>query len=384
MNYKTRLVIASCLPVIALVAAALTFGLMYFQKSLYAEKQGNLRSTALAALTLYMSHGYGDFARKSDGNIWRGMNFNISEETDMVDDLTRQTDVNITFFFGDTAVMTSMQDTAGNRLIGMKAAPEVIEHTLGEGAHLWFKEILIGHTQCQAYVIPIRQESNNDIVGAIMASQSAAGFRATIRNYIASDLASSFVIMFLAIGYICLFAGRFSKEFSDVQKKSREDQLTGLYNKMSFESAAHSALSTRTESEIVALFIIDFDNFKHVNDSYGHQAGDEALKGFGEILKHAFRSSDIIGRVGGDEFMVLMTHMNADGLPRVEKIASDIRERLSKLTVSEVNGFSCSIGIATDTIGYDFALLYTIADTALYEAKKRGKDCFVRMDANNL
>ncbi|MBR4383701.1 MAG: hypothetical protein IKP64_09110, partial [Selenomonadaceae bacterium] len=72
MNYSTKLLIASCIPIMVFAVIALTIGFMQFRDSLYDEKQGNLKSTALAALALYSSHGYGDYGRKPDGHVWRG------------------------------------------------------------------------------------------------------------------------------------------------------------------------------------------------------------------------------------------------------------------------------------------------------------------------
>ncbi|MBR3457275.1 MAG: hypothetical protein IKH16_03875, partial [Selenomonadaceae bacterium] len=99
MKFRTKLLSVNCIPLVLLTVISLALGIMQFQTSLYTEREGNLRSTALAAMTLYSSQGYGDYSRRDDGKVWRGLNQNISEKTSIVDDLKRQTGVDITFFF---------------------------------------------------------------------------------------------------------------------------------------------------------------------------------------------------------------------------------------------------------------------------------------------
>ena len=384
MKYNTKLLIANCIPIIVFAIISLIIGFTQFRSSLYSEKQGHLKSTALAALALYSSHGYGDYGRKDDGNVWRGMNFNVSEETSVVDDLKQQTNVDITFFFEDTPEMTSVLDEKGQRFVDTTAISHIKDYTLNRGSQLWCRSIKINGKQCQAYVIPIRQSSNNEVTGALMASQSADGFNNAIRNYILTTVAIMLIILFGVFLFIHWYVGRFSQEFYEVTDKSKRDLLTGLYNKRSFEEEVKNAIATKHKDDVSVLLILDFDNFKHVNDNYGHQVGDEVLKAFGHILVRAFRTKDIIGRIGGDEFMVFMTDMAENDVKRAEVISSEILQELYNLQVGPAQHFSCSIGIGTDSTGYDFKNLYLLADNALYESKKRGKACFFRYSSSEI
>ena len=157
MKYSTKLLIASCIPIMVFAVISLTIGFVQFRDSLYDEKQGNLKSTALAALALYSSHGYGDYGRKPDGHVWRGMNFNVSDETEIVDDLKKQTNVDVTFFFEDASEMTSITDKDGNRSVETSALDHIKNYTLTRGSQLWCRNVKINGQTCQAYVIPIRQ-----------------------------------------------------------------------------------------------------------------------------------------------------------------------------------------------------------------------------------
>ena len=378
MNFRTKLLGLNFIPLLVFVIISLALGITQFRSAIYVEKEGNLRSVALAALTLYSSQGYGDYRRREDGNVWRGMNTNISERTAIVDDLKRQTEVDITFFFEDRAVMTSIMDRDGDRCLGMIANPAVDTYILGEGKQLWCRSIKINGKTCQAYIIPIRQESDGSVAGALMASQSADEFNAIIGQYILITLIVMLLVLVAVSFFVYWHTEWFAQKFSEITDRSRQDLLTGLCNKLTFENDAIQALSEKKPEETVALLIFDFDNFKHVNDNFGHQTGDEALKAFANILLRAFRSSDIIGRVGGDEFMAFMDGLNAESVKRAEEIAQEVQQELNSLKLGDAGPFSCSIGIGTDETGYDFPKLYQLADSALYEAKKRGKACFVR------
>ncbi len=386
MKYSTKLLLANCIPIIIFSIMSLIFGFIQFRSSLYEEKEGNLKSTALAALALYSSHGYGDYGRKSDGDVWRGMNFNISEETAVVDELKDQTNVDITFFFEDIPEMTSILNEEGKRFVETTAIESIRNYTLTQGAQLWCRNVKINGKICQAYIIPIRQDSNNEITGALMASQSSNKFNAAIRNYILTTVAVMIFILFGVFLFIRWHVDMFSQEFYEITDKSKRDLLTGLYNKRSFEEEVQKAIKNKNDDDVSVLLIFDFDNFKHINDHYGHQTGDEVLKAFGHILTRAFRTKDIIGRIGGDEFMVYMPEMEENFLERADEIAQEILYELRILKIGEAEKFSCSIGIGTDSNGYDFKGLYLLADNALYESKKRGKACYVRYssDLNNL
>ena len=383
MKYSTKMLIANSIPIIVFAVISLIFGFMQFQSSLYTEREGNLKSTALAALALYSSHGYGDYGRKDDGKVWRGMNFNVSEETSVVDDLKKQTNVDITFFFKDVPEMTSIFDNDGLRRVDTEALELIKENTLQSGTQLWCKSTKINGVRCQAFIIPIRQSSDNSVTGAIMASQSLEGFENTIRDYILTTMGVMLVVLAAAGVFINWCVNRFSQEFYAVTDKSKRDLLTSLLNKKSFEEETVNAIATKDPNDVSVLLIFDFDNFKHVNDHYGHQIGDEVLKAFANILVRTFRAKDIIGRIGGDEFMVFMPGMTKETLRRSEEISQEILKALDDLEVGPASHFSCSIGIGTDASGYQFAQLYMLADEALYESKERGKACYVRFAAED-
>ncbi len=154
-------------------------------------------------------------------------------------------------------------------------------------------------------------------------------------------------------------------------KKGETDLLTGLLNKISFEERCKDYLDSRMIGAKVTMFIFDLDDFKHVNDNYGHQTGDKVLKTFAGLLKGYFHPDDIIGRVGGDEFMVLVLGDMPDGFVNIR--CKNLIQELKATKIDDAVGISCSIGVVEDTQKKNFQELYEIADKELYLAKQGGK-----------
>ena len=143
MKFKQKMLTLCCIPLLFLTVLSLIIGLVQFRSGMYAQTKSRLKSGALAAMSLYTSQGYGDYDLKADGNVWRGMNFNVSQESSVVDDLKEQTGIDITFFYQDTAAMTSVCSEDGKRWNGMKAGENIKKYTLEQGAQLWYRNIEI-------------------------------------------------------------------------------------------------------------------------------------------------------------------------------------------------------------------------------------------------
>jgi diguanylate cyclase (GGDEF)-like protein len=156
------------------------------------------------------------------------------------------------------------------------------------------------------------------------------------------------------------------------------DPLTGLPNRRAIEAwAAHELPAAVRHSFTFFVVLIDLDHFKRVNDAHGHDAGDAVLKAFGEILKTNTRSSDISGRIGGEEFLHVITHADEAHLPMiVERTRSKLMAKTFEFSGSVVT-VTASFGVA-GIRGVDdapsFADLINRADRALYRAKQLGRN----------
>jgi diguanylate cyclase (GGDEF)-like protein/PAS domain S-box-containing protein len=154
------------------------------------------------------------------------------------------------------------------------------------------------------------------------------------------------------------------------------DPLTDMYNRRRFEEALehHLQLAKRYDSTGALLFL-DLDQFKYVNDSLGHQAGDLFLKGMSAMLSQRLRKSDIIARLGGDEFAILLPNTT---LEQARTVAEDIRKsvrRHSQLIAGQPVSITCSVGVAMfPEHGVTAEELLSRADLAMYQAKEHGRN----------
>lgn len=165
-----------------------------------------------------------------------------------------------------------------------------------------------------------------------------------------------------------------TREVSDIKSKSYQDALTGLWNRAYTENAVNEMISQGKKG---ALFMLDMDNFKAVNDNYGHIAGDETLKIFAGTLKKFAGEGDVLCRIGGDEFMIFVKDVTKKSElgSRAADIISDFQKKFAALSFE--TECSVSIGIAqTPEDGLEFNKLYNSADKALYYVKQNGKNAY--------
>ncbi len=158
----------------------------------------------------------------------------------------------------------------------------------------------------------------------------------------------------------------------NIIERAETDSLTGLLNRVTFEERFARRIGKRKPGTVSALFIIDLDGFKLVNDRFGHAVGDQTLIELGQKLLSAFRDEDLICRLGGDEFLIYMCgalHRSA-----IKERASLVCALLHKSFSLDIQ-LSASIGISIcPDNGSDFETLYRKADSALYYVKETGKD----------
>jgi diguanylate cyclase (GGDEF)-like protein len=166
---------------------------------------------------------------------------------------------------------------------------------------------------------------------------------------------------------------------AELRHQALYDSLTGLPNRLCVNQRVQQLVDqARDEGPPIAVFFIDLDDFKRVNDTLGHETGDELLRAVADRLSAAVRDSDTVGRLGGDEFVVLFAGSYSDeGLKAVaERLLTALREPFRLEVTSKISlSTSASIGIATGIL-YSPEELLRDADTAMYRAKLMGKNCY--------
>lgn len=164
-------------------------------------------------------------------------------------------------------------------------------------------------------------------------------------------------------------------ELEGFKKAAKKDALTGLWNRRYFEENVQCCLNSTNGRG--AFFMLDVDNFKRINDTYGHLAGDELLIRFSDVIRSVSEPGDLIGRLGGDEFAIFsksITNKEAAS-KKSQEIVFQVVERLKDF--NNTGGISTSVGISVaDATQMEYRMLYRKADVALYNAKSLGKNTF--------
>jgi len=162
------------------------------------------------------------------------------------------------------------------------------------------------------------------------------------------------------------------KRTAELERISITDRLTGLYNRHKIDSVLENEFKRSNRfSNTFSLILIDIDNFKSVNDTFGHQTGDKVLTEVANILLNSIRSIDIIGRWGGEEFLIIATETELEG---AILLAESIRIKVEKHSFSEVGSKTLSIGVSSYKKADTIKSLIFRADSALYVAKDKGKN----------
>lgn len=183
-------------------------------------------------------------------------------------------------------------------------------------------------------------------------------------------------------GYVSRIVGRIiniddvKQRELELQRRADKDALTGLYNKgTAKELVAEAIIENSKAVHLAAMIMIDLDHFKDVNDTFGHAAGDRLLEDVGKVLNDSFKGRDIVGRMGGDEFMVFMTDIKGedDALVISGRLNKMLTKRIQK-SDGEVT-VTASIGIALcDPSITTYEELFEHADSALYHTKENGRN----------
>lgn len=182
-------------------------------------------------------------------------------------------------------------------------------------------------------------------------------------------------------------SGRIEAE-SELAWLARHDSLSGLHNRHAFEEklaecfaeTASNLLGENNSQAPFAVMFIDLDDFKSINDTFGHNKGDEMIKAVAEVLKDQSRDSDFVARMGGDEFAIIVRNFHRYDLDRITR---RILSKLTSISIEPSIGCSASIGVAIHSVfSPKPEVLISNADSAMYQAKQAGKNRYVVFDGS--
>ncbi len=208
-------------------------------------------------------------------------------------------------------------------------------------------------------------------VGGVALSMSGTPLYAVLVNHLMSGILVC-LVAYIALTHLAV-EDRLRASLHDAAFR---DSLTGLYNRRYVFNVFRDELRKyQRYSNPFSLMLIDADHFKRINDQYGHRAGDAALKGIADACNESVRDTDVVGRFGGEEFIILLPHTRA---PDAAIVAERIRNTMLKSNIywqGQRLDVKLSLGVAEAGLHADgFDELITAADQALYAAKKGGRN----------
>ena len=256
-----------------------------------------------------------------------------------------------------------------------KDAVRILRNRVGNGS----RGNLVMQTGNQTHVVtfvPVGTNRWDMVLGVSKAyvDRQAGYLRRNTKNMVFSLLIV--IGVFFCIVMVINIVGkiRSNEKKKELEDKADTDLLTGLNNKLATERKIKDYMAQNTNKQSM-MFLFDIDNFKKINDTMGHAFGDEVLRSLGTQIGAIFRASDIVGRVGGDEFMVFLKDISSD--EDILKEARKVENFFKSFQAGEYVKYkaTASIGVAIfPQEGEDFETLYKAADQGLYKAKKRGKN----------
>ena len=172
---------------------------------------------------------------------------------------------------------------------------------------------------------------------------------------------------YLAQAYNKMYS-KYQLSFEKLNYKASHDELTGAYNR-----AGYDLLMSSIDLESTYMIMLDVDNFKDINDTYGHDTGDKVLKKLVQTLGTVFRDDDCICRIGGDEFVVFMVHAGSMQKRLIEAKINEINKELEN-TSDGLPAVSISVGVVHGKDAANSAALFEKTDAAMYESKRQGKN----------
>src|SRR4051794_30870 len=242
---------------------------------------------------------------------------------------------------------------------------------IGSAALVKDGRIVFGSTPFDAKSAPL------GIAGTtVLAIEPVSAVEARGVSYRRRLLLAAVLTLALVAGLATRLGRPLARMFGELTDQAERDSLTGLANRRVLDERLEEELDrSRRYGTHLALILVDIDNFKSVNDRYGHQCGDEVLRAVAPVLSGSLRELDLAGRFGGEEFALVLPGTAAVSARR---IAEQIRRALAKVTVvgpgGELVSVTASFGAAEFPANSSVASLIEAADRALYTAKRDGKD----------
>ena len=403
------------LPLLALGIAMLFFTSQWFTKTMYQEVERELYDATKSATTLLNAAYPGDYHLEGDVAylLYKGET-DITRDYSLLDQFKEDTGLDITLFYQDTRILTTLYNAQGERIVGSGAPDIVIRDVLNTGENHFYTHTLINGKAYFSYYIPLRNQDGS-VVGMLFVGRPSETVSLSIQNYVYP--LTWLIIGFVALVTVCIYF--YTKKFvavllhihsflSDVAsgnlnatldqsviKRSDElgdigrcalsmqrslrtmieqDALTELYNRRSGDKKLRQVFEeARSSCHSFAIAIGDIDFFKKVNDTYGHECGDAVLKNVSALLKQHMWHRGFAARWGGEEFLLVFENVDlAEARKQLELLMDKIHE-LDTLYEGQHVKVNMTFGLVCGS-DKDIHTLLKEADEKLYIGKTNGRN----------
>ena len=415
---KSKMLFLTLLPLILLGIVSITVTATQFISYSSAESEAQLKDTAQTIYSVLDAMYPGEYviSEGESGRVLTKGAYTLNGRIELFDVLNMQTGLEYSLFFENTRVATTIMNENGY-IIGTNIA-DSIWNQFKNGAAYSYENVSINGSSYVCFYLPIKGSGNN-LVGVIGVAKPTSDIRARQLKIILLIAAVITILIILSLVMILSYAKeitdciasirefvnaianeKFNKRLSDkiyqrddelgdigrditvmrniLKDMVEQDALTELYNKRTgnkrFEAIRHKCQSNNRP---YALAIGDIDFFKKINDSYGHDAGDEVLKEIAGIIKKKMKGSGFVARWGGEEFLIGFENKSKD---KAAKILGSILNEIRRTTI-EFNGMvidvTMTFGLVSGNEAKNMESLFKIADNRLYIGKESGRNRIV-------
>lgn len=373
----------------------------------------NVCNLTLAAMDEFYP---GDFRLEEEDQsiLYKGEKL-LTNDYQILDRIKQETGVELTFFYFDTRMLTTIIDKNGTRNIGTKCRDDVLQDVYRDGMSQFYESVEIMGEDYFSYYEPV-YNSDGECVGMVFAGKLSKHIAETVWNFIMLDVLVILATL-VAVGYLCfrwtdrmvshiriiqgflaeMSEGKLSEEMDpSIMKRNDEfgkmgssivqmqhsirnlverDALTGLYNRrFGIAKLGETQKSARVDGMPFTVALGDIDYFKKINDTYGHECGDLVLKRMASLLISHIKGKGFVVRWGGEEFLLVYTKMNkTESLKCLEELMQEIRA-LSIPYGDSVVRLTMSFGVTEGDVNQKENVFIKVADDKLYYGKRNGRD----------
>ena len=407
----------SSVPLLILGLIIMMFGFKTVRNAMYGQVHTELKNMADMLIATYDMLYPGDYTLQGDVGyrLFKGEQ-DITSDYSVIDRFRENTGVEFTVYYEDTRILTTLCDDQNQRIVGTGANVKVIQDVFYGGTSRFYTNTTISNVHYFAYYTPLRN-SDGTIIGMVYAGMPCAQVNQTVRTTIFPIM----IISLCSIVVVCLISSSYTHKILTVLHKIRtflaqisggnlnaslgqdvlsrndelseigvsalsmqrslrtlleQDTLTGLSNRRYGDQKLSESQKRLLEKGVpYVLCIGDIDYFKSVNDTYGHECGDEVLKAVGRVMKKEMHRGGCVARWGGEEFLLIYEGASlSEARADAEAMLSCIRELRVPYEDNEIC-ITMTLGLAQASADIDINDLLKKADLMLYKGKKAGRNC---------